>query len=405
LTAVSSRIEEFRSRECDVLGINTDSLPTHERWLTTPASHGGIGGLEFPLATDENGEVCQAYGVYITRQHVALRGVFIVDPNGVLQFQLIHNLSVGRSTDELLRVLDALQSGGLCPGDWTPGQAHIDPSQTLAPGRVMGQFRIEAILGAGATGTVFRAWDTILERRVALKVMRTGGVEVPGSLLTEARTAAGLNHANICIVYAVDTTELAPMIIMEYVDGQPLSAVLANGAPTTERAIGIGRQIALGMAAAHEQGIVHGDLKPANILVTSSDAVKITDFGLARRIRRRLSPDETADWQPEEHRGISGTPSYMSPEQARGDDVTPASDVFSLGLILFELVTGRRAIAGNTILDVLRSVDQVRPDPYAALTPEPFAAILRRALVWDPAQRHCTMAEIAEELCFESIRS
>jgi serine/threonine protein kinase len=383
--------------------VNTDSLPTHERWLTTPASHGGIGGLQFPLATDGNGEVCQAYGVYLPRQHVALRGVFIIDPNGVLQYQLIHNLSVGRSTDEMLRVLDALQSGGLCPGDWTPGQSHIDPSQTLAPGRVMGQFRIEAILGAGAAGTVFRAWDTVLERRVALKVMRPSGMEVPGSLLTEARTAAGLNHPNICIVYAVDTTELAPMIVMEYVDGQPLSAVLEGGALAPARAIGIGRQIALGMAAAHEQGIVHGDLKPANILVTASDTVKITDFGLSRRIRRRLSPDETVDWRPEEHRSISGTPSYMAPEQARGDDVTPVSDVFSLGLILYEMVSGQRAIRGDSILEVLHNVDQVNPESYSVRVPAPFAAILRGALVWDPAQRRSTMAEIAEQLAHEHI--
>jgi serine/threonine protein kinase/peroxiredoxin len=401
LTAVSSRIAEFRTRECEVLGVNTDSLPTHERWLAAPRSQGGIGSLEFPLATDENGDVCRAYGVYVARQHLALRGVFIIDPNGVLQFQLIHNLSVGRSTDELLRVLDALQSGGLCPGDWTEGQAPIDPSQTLAPGRVIGQFRIEAILGSGAFGTVFRAWDVMLERRVALKVMRTGGTGPPGSLLMEARTAAGLNHPNVCIVYAVDTGEVAPMIVMEYIDGQSLSAVLENGALTPRQAVDIGRQIALGMAAAHAQGIVHGDLKPANILVTPTDGVKITDFGLARRIRPRfaqLSPNETTDWRPQETQGISGTPTYMAPEQARGGAVTPASDVFALGLILFEMVTGRRAIQGDNILEVLRSVDQVDPVRCAAETPEPFAAILRRALVREPLNRRSTMAEIAEEL-------
>ena len=398
MTAVSSRIAEFRERECDVLGVNTDSLPTHERWLTTPRSQGGIGGLEFPLATDENGDVCRAYGVYIARQHVALRGVFIIDPNGVLQFQLIHNLSVGRSTDELLRVLDALQSGGLCPGDWTAGQAPIDPSQTLAPGRMIGPFRIEAILGSGAFGSVFRAWDVLLERRVALKVMRAGGTQPPGFFLTEARTAAGLNHPNVCIVYAVDTGEVAPMIVMEYVDGQPLSAVLEKGSLPPARAVGIGRQIALGMAAAHEQGIVHGDLKPANILVTPMNTVKITDFGLARRIRPPLSPNETADWRPQERGGISGTPSYMAPEQARGEVATLPSDVFALGSILFEMVTGRRAIQGEDILEVLRNVDQVDPDRHAAQTPEPFASIVRRALVRDPMQRRITMVEIAEVL-------
>jgi serine/threonine protein kinase len=262
----------------------------------------------------------------------------------------------------------------------------------------MGQFRIEAILGAGGSGTVFRAWDVKLERRVALKVLRGGGSEPPGSILTEARTAAGLNHPNVCIVYAVDTGEVAPMIVMEYVDGQPLSAVLEQGALTPKRALGIGRQIALGMAAAHAEGIVHGDLKPANVLVTPSDFVKITDFGLARRTKPRKSPDETVDWRPQENRGISGTPSYMAPEQARGDVVTPATDVFALGLILFEMVTGRRAIRGDNLLDVLRNVDQVEPDSSAIETPEPFAAILRRALVRNPLHRWNSMAEIAEEL-------
>jgi serine/threonine protein kinase len=237
-----------------------------------------------------------------------------------------------------------------------------------------------------------------LERRVALKVLRGSGSEPPGSILVEARTAAGLNHPNVCIVYAVDTGEVAPMIVMEYVDGQPLSAVLEQGALTPKRALGIGRQIALGMAAAHAQGIVHGDLKPANIMVTSSDFVKITDFGLAQRTKPRLSPDDTVDWRPQGNRGISGTPSYMAPEQARGDVVTPATDVFALGLILFEMVTGRRAIQGDTLPDVLRNVDQVDPDHCAIETPEPFAAIIRRALVQNPLDRWNSMAEIAEEL-------
>ena len=112
LTAVSGRFAEFRERHCDVLAVSTDTIDTHVRWLTTSPSQSGIGPLAFPLASDPDGEVCKAYGVLVERGHLALRGLFIIDPNGVLQYQVVHNLSVGRSSDEILRVLDGLQSGG-----------------------------------------------------------------------------------------------------------------------------------------------------------------------------------------------------------------------------------------------------------------------------------------------------
>src|SRR5437879_3542048 len=100
LLAISARIAEFQDRECDVLAVSTDSIATHERWLATPRSQGGLLGLNFPLASDESGEMCRAYGVYVPKQHLALRGLFVIDPNGVLQYQVVHNLSVGRSTGE-----------------------------------------------------------------------------------------------------------------------------------------------------------------------------------------------------------------------------------------------------------------------------------------------------------------
>src|SRR5262245_40234874 len=118
LTALSRQIDEFARRDCDILGISTDMVETHESWIATPRHQGGLGGLDFPLASDVDGSVSRTYGVYLPRQHMALRGVFIIDPNGVLQYQLVHNLSVGRRSDEMLRVLDGLQTGGLCPEDW-----------------------------------------------------------------------------------------------------------------------------------------------------------------------------------------------------------------------------------------------------------------------------------------------
>ena len=118
LTALSVQFGEFARRDCDILAVSTDSLASHERWMATPRGQGGIGRLAFPLASDLDGTVCQAYGVYLPRQNIALRGLFIIDVNGVLQYQVVHNLSVGRRSDEVLRVIDGLQSGGLCPENW-----------------------------------------------------------------------------------------------------------------------------------------------------------------------------------------------------------------------------------------------------------------------------------------------
>src|SRR6516165_2618433 len=157
LTAVSGRIAEFRERGCDVLGVSTDSVETHERWLTTRPTDGGLGPLSFPLAAEPDGTVCRAYGVYLERQQVAMRGLFLIDPNGVLQYQVVHSLSVGRDTDEVLRVLEGLQTGGVCPGGRRRGDPVLDPSRELGPNRVVGPYRIEEELGGGSFGTVFRA--------------------------------------------------------------------------------------------------------------------------------------------------------------------------------------------------------------------------------------------------------
>ena len=124
------------------------------------------------LASDEDGSVCQAYGVYLPRQNMALRGLFIIDPNGVLQYQVVHNLSVGRRSEEVLRVLDGLQTGGLCPENWARDEPTLDATTVLGENSVVGQYRIEAQIGSGTFGVVFRARDLTLERTVALKIFR-----------------------------------------------------------------------------------------------------------------------------------------------------------------------------------------------------------------------------------------
>jgi alkyl hydroperoxide reductase subunit AhpC/predicted Ser/Thr protein kinase len=397
LTAMSNRIDEFRRADCEVLAISTDSLATHERWINTPHSQGGLGGLQFPLAADEDGTVCKAYSVYVPRQHLALRGLFIIDPNGVLQYQVVHNLSVGRRTEEVLRVLSGLQTGGLCPENWTPEDTAMDLTQTLGPGRVIGQYRIEQFIGEGSFGSVFKAQDMTLGRTVALKALKLGTKAPPDAFLAEARAAAALNHPNVCTIFALDSSEGASVIAMEYVSGRPLSKILEGRGMEPTHVAPIIHQVASGMAAAHARGIVHGDLKPANIMVAADGLVKIMDFGLARRYRSTDSPDQTIDWKPGPSPGISGTPSYMSPEQAHGRPLTWASDVFSLGLVLYEMLTGSLAVPGDNLLDVLRRIDTLDPERYAGELPEPFAAVVRQALIPDPGKRILTMQAIADK--------
>lgn len=392
---MSGRSAEFRERQCEVLGINTDSIDTHVRWLTTPPSQGGMGPLEFPLASDPDGTVCKAYGVYVERAHLALRGLFIIDPNGVLQYHVVHSLSVGRSSDEVLRVLDGLQSGGLCAAERAPGEPSLDVFTTLGPNRVIGQYQVEASLGTGAFGAVFRARDLVLDRTVALKVLRSGSVSRE-TLLTEARAAAALNHPNVCTVHAVDDSNGAPMIVMEYVAGETLASRIQSGALAPDLVAALARQVAAGLAAAHAAGVVHGDLKPANLMVTPTGTIKIMDFGLARRYSESERAG-TVDWSESPRAHLSGTPRYMSPEQARGERAIAASDVFALGLVLYEMLSGEPAVSGTGILDVIKRIERFDATEHVARVPEPFAAILRESLVLSPMAR-LTMAQIAERL-------
>src|SRR5262249_34533060 len=162
----------------------------------------------------------------------------------------------------------------------------------------------------GAFASVFRAHDTVLSRTVALKVFSPGRLPTTLSALTEARAAAALNHPNVCTVFAVDDSEGVPVIVMEFLLGRPLSTILQHGALPPDQVRGIGRQLALGMAAAHKSGITHGDLKPANVMLTGEGVVKITDFGLARRVARPEESDQTQDWATDDAGKIAGTPSY-----------------------------------------------------------------------------------------------
>ena len=397
LTSFSAHLADFAERDCELLGISVDTIELHREWLTTPPSEGGLGPLRFPLASDTTGEMARAYGVWIEEKEISTRGLFAIDPEGTLQYSVKHNLSVGRRPDVVLRVLDALRTGGLCPANWTSADGNIDPEKALRPGRVLGHYRIRESVGSGSFGSVFAALDLRLERLVALKVLKRNVFESRNVVLAEARAAAALNSPNVCTIYAVDEEDGLPVIAMEYLDGPVLSDVIERG---LERpvALDLARQIAQGMADAHEAGIVHGDLKPANVIVTSRGIAKIVDFGLANASAHHTTSaqetaadqaDETVDFvQPENEGSIRGTPAYMSPEQANAQPATAASDVYSFGLMLYEMLTGQPAHPDRPIIETLLLLQTLDLGAdLATRVDEPYRELLARILSRDSNRR------------------
>ncbi len=417
LTAFSAEIDEFTRRRCSIVGVSVDPVERHEEWLRTPAEDGGLGPLHFPLASDPDGAAARAYGVFIEKDGVAGRGLFLVDPDGVLQYQVVHNLGTGRSTGETLRVLDALQQGGLCPSNWTRGDGTIDPSMALRRGTVLGHYRIASRIGQGGFAQVLSAWDTTLERVVALKVIRPGRKLDRSQVLAEARAAAGLAHPNICAIYAVEEIEGLPIIAMEYLRGHTLARRLREGPLPAEEVRTVGRALCAGLGASHARGIVHGDLKPSNVMLMDDGGVKILDFGVARRTGDApLTIDQVSPAPPEDSlpptvmtvsdrardtrrtvrggaRGgrrqvvIQGTPAYLAPEVLAGAPATPASDVFVAGLLLAEMLTGRRVVGGRRPQESFRALRLLDAGAVAAGVPRPFRDAVRAALEPDPGRR------------------
>ncbi len=400
LTSFSAMVDEFKSRGCRILAVGVDPIELHEEWLNEPPNRGGLGPMRFPLASDPGGVMSRAYGTYMDDQRVAGRGLLLVDPAGVLQYKVMHNLRVGRSTGETLRVLDALRQGGLCAAGWTLGDGTIDPAQALSPGRVLGHYRIVRRLGEGGFGQVFKAWDLWLHREVALKVRRPGKKADRNRMLAEARKVAGLNHPNVCTIYAVEEQDGLPVIAMELLSGLPLSSWLADGRLGDDQVVSVVRQVVMAMAASHDSGVVHGDLKPGNIMVTETGVAKVLDFGLAR-----VAPSErgegpasetfsdgfdgpaTEDYPADEPLYFRGTPSYMSPEQADGLQPTAASDVFSFGLVLYEMLTGCRARRRRSLPKAMHEVRHERLAPLARKVPKPFRQVLAACLRRNPEGR------------------
>jgi serine/threonine-protein kinase len=274
-------------------------------------------------------------------------------------------------------------------------------------GARLGSYHIEARLGAGGMGEVYRARDTRLGRDVAIKVLPEGSAddaERNARFEREAKLLAALNHVNIAQIYGFESTGGSQFLIMELVDGETLAERIARGAVPPDVAFRIAHQIAEGLEAAHEKGIVHRDLKPANIKTTPDGKVKVLDFGLARALEgstpaaNTLSP--TLSIVATNAGLILGTAGYMSPEQARGHAADQRSDVFSFGCILFEMLTGRQTFPGETITDVIAAIVARDPD-WRALPPalHPRALeLIRRCLVKDRKQRWHSIGDVRVEL-------
>ena len=282
-------------------------------------------------------------------------------------------------------------------------------SMALSPGTRLGPYEILAPLGAGGMGEVYRARDPKLGRDVAIKVLPeavAGDAERLARFEREARSLASLNHPNIVTIFSIEESGGARFLAMELVEGESLDTLLASGGLPLSRFFDIAVPLSEALSAAHERGIVHRDLKPGNVMVTREGRVKVLDFGLAKREPAESDPDLTNT--PTESRAeltgegqVFGTVAYMSPEQARGGKVDARSDVFSLGVVLYQMLTGRRPHEGASAVDIISSILRDKPPSVTDLradVPPHLARVLRRCLEKDPRDRYQTSRDVFNEL-------
>src|SRR5216684_800292 len=269
------------------------------------------------------------------------------------------------------------------------------------PSSVVSHYRLLNPLGSGGMGVVYRAEDTALGRTVALKFLSSQIVQDPKRVerfRDEARTASALNHPNICTIYEVGEQEGEMFIAMEYVEGRPLSEFLRDGGMAVETLLRYGRQISGALEHAHERGIVHRDLKPANVVITPDGTAKILDFGLAKRHDPEQLHKTTQGVPTETSVGLTGTLPYMSPEQLQGDVTGPRSDIWSLGVMLYEMASGARPFRGDNLYRLCTAIIQ---EPMPALpenVPAGLAAVIKRCLEKEAARRYQRASELRAAL-------
>ncbi len=289
-----------------------------------------------------------------------------------------------------------MPQGGTTPRSSRPsGASGARPSERFAPGTVLGErYRIVGLLGRGGMGEVYRADDLKLEQTVALKFLPPAlehDADRLERLYGEVRMARQVSHPSVCRVWDIGEAEGQHFLSMEFVDGENLSSLLRRiGRFPPDKALDIARQVSAGLAAAHEKGVLHRDLKPANVMLDGQGKVRLTDFGLAGLAEALAGADVR-----------SGTPAYMSPEQLQGREVTVRSDIYSLGLLIYELVTGRRAFEGKGLAELTRKHRDERPIDPSAIVPDLDPAVERTILAClekDPKRRPASALVVAAML-------
>lgn len=269
-------------------------------------------------------------------------------------------------------------------------------------GQDFSHYSIIERLGEGGMGVVYRARDLTLHRDVALKFLNIDILDdrlAREKILQEARAISALNHPNICTIYEVGEAEGRPYLAMEYLEGHPLNREIASGGLSPEVLVRYGIQLADALGHAHERSIVHRDFKPGNVIVTSSGRVKVLDFGLSLRIETKVSEDTT---QYEGTRGaqhpVTGTLPYAAPELLRGQEADARSDIWALGIVLYELAAGRRPFRGGTLYELSWAILRETPSPISPPLPSVLQSVIDKCLDKDPSQRYHSGGEVRAAL-------